>query len=82
VTHSRVQLDSGAAFVEPKTDRGRRQIALSRNAQEVLWTIRRRQKEDSLRHGPGYRANGLVFTDRDGKPLAIRTLTGQFARLA
>ena len=65
-----IQWIAGRGFVvqQPKTERGRRTIALSPSAVETLRTVRARQAEIRLRLGPAYRDQGLVFTVGDGGP--------------
>lgn len=78
-----VQRLPGQGFVygEPKTPKGRRQIALPPSAVEVLRRHRAEQIEHRLRLGPVWTDKGLVFTNPTGGPVDPSGLTRRFARL-
>lgn len=69
-------LDSG-----PKTDKGRRTIALDPGTVAVLRRHRAAQLEERLAWGPAYTDSGLVFTREDGTGLHPERITQGFARL-
>lgn len=64
VTRQLSEVRGKLSITDPKTPRARREIQLTRLAIEALREHRKRQ----LAAGH-YRADGLVFTDTDGKPL-------------
>ncbi len=73
----------GLHVKEPKTERGRRTVALPASAVEVLRRHRRQQAEERLAAGPDYQDYGLVFCWQDGRPLdPYGWLTHAFRRLA
>lgn len=59
----------GFSFVEPKTAKGRRSVALPAFALEALRLHRRAQLAERLRAGPGWEEMGLVFPNESGRPL-------------
>jgi integrase len=59
----------GVVLGEPKTERGRRQIALPAPAVKVLRTHRRRQLSERLLQGADWHDLGYVFTSTIGTPL-------------
>ncbi len=69
------------AFSEPKTDKGRRSIALDHTTVAVLRHHRRRQLEDRFLVGPDYQDRDLVFARADGRPLHPEYVSRTFARL-
>jgi integrase len=76
-------VDSGKGhaptFSVPKTERGRRAVALDRATVEVLREHRKRQAEARLA-AKSWRDHGLVFTARDGSPLHPERFSREFAR--
>jgi integrase len=71
----------GYVFGEPKTAKGRRQVALPKTVREVLRRHRVTQAEDRLRMGPVWNDCGLVFTNPTGGPMDPSALTRRFQRL-
>jgi integrase len=72
----------GLFFSEPKTQRSRRGVALSRETAAVLAQHRRRQLESRLNLGPAYEDHDLVFADPLGRPVPPYRLSQRFARVA
>jgi integrase len=70
------------AFNEPKTDHGRRKLALTRLAQVALRTHRVRQEGERLAAGPSWNQTDLVFCNKVGLPLdGISVLRYRYAPL-
>jgi integrase len=61
-------------FLEPKTDKGKRLVALPPDVVDVLRKHRKNQAQEKLLFGPGYEESGLVVTRVDGRPVYPRTL--------
>ena len=74
---------TGVGLVEgkPKTQRGRRKIALGNEATAVLRRIRTQQTEWRLRAGSAWQGRGHVFTDKLGRPIDPERITRSFARI-
>jgi integrase len=62
----------GWMLVEPKTERGRRQISIPRSLAEALQALRRRQDEAKRKAGRLYEDHGFVFANRWGRPIYPR----------
>jgi integrase len=70
------------SWSEPKTDAGRRTVALDPLTLDALRAHRRRQVDEQLRATPGtYRDEGLVFGAPSGEPLHPDAVTQRFERL-
>jgi integrase len=69
-------------FSEPKTDHGRRSIALDAETVAALREHRKRQVEERLAWGPAYQDHGLVLSREDGSPIWPRTFSRGFGRHA
>ena len=69
-------------FLEPKTDRARREIALTASAVERLRRHRQEQATRRLALGPGWTDLDLVCDRGDGKPLDPDAFTRAFKRFA
>jgi integrase len=67
-------------FGEPKTARGRRQIALDPATVELLKEHRKRQAAERLAWGPAYAQNDLVFAREDGSPVHPESFAKVFGR--
>ncbi|MFB5193176.1 site-specific integrase, partial [Alicyclobacillus fastidiosus] len=67
-------------FQEPKTDRGRRSIALSPETMDALKHHKTRQARERLQYGPAYRDHDLVIAREDGRPMFPRTFDGAWYR--
>jgi integrase len=65
-------------FVEPKTERSRRTIALPKSVVKTLLAHRKRQAAERLALGPAWHDYGLIFTALDGSPIERRTLHRDF----
>jgi hypothetical protein len=65
----RVVVDHQVQESAPKTERGRRRLALDPVTLQVLQEHRKRQAEDRQAVGRRYRDDGYVFTWPDGRPL-------------
>jgi integrase len=59
----------GWMLVEPKTERGRRQISIPRSLVEALQALRCRQDEVKRKAGGLYDDQGFVFANPRGRPL-------------
>jgi len=64
----------GFVFSEPKTDRSRRQVALTKVAVAALRRQRIAQAEERLRLGGMWEDNDLVFANELGKPIEAGNL--------
>jgi integrase len=64
----------------PKTDHGRRSVALDPATVAALRAHRKGQAAEQLAVGPGYEDNGLVFSREDGAPIWPRTFSRTFDR--
>jgi integrase len=78
VTQALVAVHGGLSFSEPKTDKGRRSVALDPGTVTVLREHRRRQLEERLAWGSVWRDNGLVFCREDGSPVHPDGFTRRF----
>ena len=72
------RIEGKIQFVEPKTARSRRTIALPGITVDALRVHRTRQLEQRLAAGPVWREYGLVFTSTIGTPLEARNVTRHF----
>jgi integrase len=63
------KFDEGWMLVPPKTERGRRQITISKSLASSLAALKRRQKRVKRAAGDQYQDHGLIFADREGNPL-------------
>ena len=64
----------------PKTERGRRSVALDPGTVDALRAHRARQAEERLAWGAAYHDHGLVFAKEDGTPIHPDYLTKLFDR--
>lgn len=62
----------GWMLVEPKTERGRRQISIPRSLTEALRALRLHQDEAKRKAGRLYEDHGFVFANRWGRPIYRR----------
>jgi len=81
VVNARVTVRSDVVVSEPKTARSRRRVALDAQTVNLLREWRRKQLEERLLCGEGWRDSGLVFTHQDGSPLHPDTVSGWFERV-
>jgi integrase len=72
----------GWMLVEPKTERGRRQILIPRSLAEALEALRRRQDEAKRKAGRLYEDQGFVFANRWGRPIYRRQFIEQVFKIA
>jgi integrase len=68
-------------FVEPKTDRSRRTIALPKSVMRALQAHRKRQAAERLAIGPAWEDFGLVFAAPNGSPIERKSLHKDFKRI-
>ena len=66
--------EDGLEIVQPKTDRSRRQVALTALAVSSLRAHRANQAEQRLQVGPAWTDNDLVFASEIGTPLDARNV--------
>jgi integrase len=66
----------------PKTEAGRRRIALDTETVRSLADHRRRQLEERIAWGEGYEDHGLVFCREDGSPISPAWLSRRLRHLA
>lgn len=64
----------------PKTDSGRRSIALDPETVLALRAHADQQADEMAALGPAYQENGLVFCREDGSPIWPRSFSRMFAR--
>lgn len=81
VRQSLEQTRDGLTFKQPKTQKGRRVVALPPLAVEALRRHKAEQAKERLLLGPGYQDNGLVCAQPDGQPWRPDALTNAFAYL-
>jgi integrase len=75
------RIKSEFQFVEPKTERSRRTIALPKSVVKTLLAHRRRQAAERLAYGPAWQDHGLIFTSLGGSPIERRALHRDFKRI-
>jgi len=80
IVRNRVSAGRGKAVSthQPKTRRGRRNVALDVTSVDVLRSHRTAQLEEHLRLGPAWVDSGYVFCGADGAPLHPDTITATF----
>jgi integrase len=74
--------DGSYVFLDTKSDKSRRTIALSPAAIMVLREHRERQEQDRLLSGKPLQETDLVFCQPDGKPLRPNTITRAWQTVA
>jgi integrase len=67
-------------FQEPKTERGRRLVAIPDELVRILQSHRARQAEEKLLMGSAYQDHGLVLARVDGRPIYPRTFDHAWER--
>ena len=77
-SHPRVVVDHAVHVSEPKTERGRRSLALDAATLGALRAHLARQDEERALVGVGYQDSGLVFTKPDGSPIHPRLISDWF----
>lgn len=73
---------AGWLLVQPKTERGRRQVAIPASLAESLRGLKRRQDELKRRAGAEYDDHGFVFANRRGRPIYPRTFVRSVFKVA
>ena len=68
-------------FLEPKTARSRRTLAMPEMVVDALRAHRGRQLGEMLKAGSKWQQSDLVFTPRDGGPLSDRVVRDRFYRI-
>jgi integrase len=76
-----VEVGGKPTVTDVKTPSSRRAIALDGETVAVLAQHRRRQLEERLALGGGYRDDGFMFAELDGTPIAPSRLTKRFQQL-
>ena len=71
----------GAHYTEGKRDRSRRSIELGAGTVGALRTHRKRQLEERVRYGGLWEDHGLVFCQKDGRPVRRWNLEREFYKL-
>jgi len=82
VSVTRVQIGWDVQEETPKSDAGRRDIALDQRTAAVLRAHLAHQAADRLAWGEAWAGSGLVFTHEDGSPLHPGMVSNRFRRLA
>ncbi|HXW86644.1 MAG TPA: site-specific integrase [Streptosporangiaceae bacterium] len=82
VTTERVQVGWHVIEDDPKSEAGRRTVALDKGTVAVLRAHRRRQLADRLAWGDAWTDSGKVFTREDGAALHPAAVTLLFERLS
>lgn len=80
ITQTVIAVDHKAQLGEPKTEQGRRSIAIDSGTVAVLKRWRARQAEERLSLGSGYRDQGLVFAKLTGQVLHPERVSREFDR--
>jgi len=80
IVRNRISAGRGKAVSthQPKTRRGRRNVALDVTSVDVLRAHRTAQMEERMRLGPAWIDSGYVFCGADGAPLHPDTITATF----
>lgn len=81
VRHTLVAVGHELRDSTPKTDHGRRSVALDSGTVRVLREWRRRQLEERLAWGPAWTDTGRVFSREDGADLHPERVSERFDRL-
>lgn len=82
VRRNLVPVNGRLVFGEPKTDKGRRSIALDPDLVTALRGHRRRQLAERMMMGSAFEVSDLVFARADGRPLHPEYVSRSFARLS
>ena len=81
VEQTLVVVEGRAVFSTPKTDAGRRTVALDPRTVETLRAHRAAQGRERLAAGSVWQDSGLVFTRADGRPLPPDWVYKRFSSL-
>jgi integrase len=68
----------GWLLAPPKTNRGRRQVAIPKSLAISLLELRKRQEQTILRAGCGYQNSNFVFANSWGRPFRRQFITSVF----
>ncbi|MCL6560780.1 MAG: site-specific integrase [Firmicutes bacterium] len=68
-------------FQEPKTEKSKRTVPLTKDVIKVLKAHKARQAQEKLFHGQHYQNNDLVFCTEDGKPIWPRNFHRRYTKL-
>jgi integrase len=74
------RIDGEWQFNEPKSQKSRRQVALTPSAIDALRRHRARQNEERLHMGGTWEDWRLVFSNEIGKPMEVTNLTNRYFR--
>jgi integrase len=72
------RLVEGWILAPPKTERGRRQIAIPRSLTNALAELQRRQGDVRTKAGSNYQDEGFVLADESGRPVYPHVIRGVF----
>ena len=75
-------VDGRLTFGPPKSDSGRRTVALDAESARILRSHRAAQNAEKLALGAGYVDDGLVFAHEDGTPLRPEWVSKRFTSLS
>jgi integrase len=81
VRRTLVAIDHELRESTPKTDHGRRSVALDAGTVQILRDWRKRQLEERMAWGPAWTDTGRVFTREDGTDLHPERVSELFDRL-
>lgn len=81
VERTLVRVDGKLTFAEPKTERSRRQLPLSRRVRESLLAHRDRQAFARAAASEAWQENGLIFASTVGTPLQPRNVLEDWYKL-
>jgi len=81
IVETRVSVNYRVLDSDPKTERGRRRIALDPETVRVLREWRKVQLEERMAWGPAWSDTGHVFTREDGTPWHPDRISKMFTRL-
>lgn len=79
IDHARVMVGYSVQTSAPKTEAGRRTLALDPATVALLRSWRATQAKERLQVGAGYRDSGYVFTTPDGSPIHPQRFSVWFA---
>jgi integrase len=80
VSQTVVAPEGKVQFSSPKTEKGRRSVALDTGTVEEIRAHRRRQLQERLAFGAGYSDLDLVFCEADGEALSPNAFSQAFDR--
>ena len=72
----------GWILTPPKTDRGRREIAIPRSLKNALAGLQRRQGDVRTKAGSSYKYEGFVFANKRGRPVYPRQFVTRVFKVA